>query len=129
VTEKRLTVILYGRDRNLWRGGPLQIGVSDLFASGGPRPLYQGETEESTLELPLDLFRPGHKTNQALVYALLYAQGILPRYTLDPAPATTRRAAPPLKLTRVSPKRPRARRRSSRRPSGARRKKATSGST
>ena len=31
-----------------------------------------------------NVFRPGHKTNQALVYALLYAQGILPRYTLDP---------------------------------------------
>ena len=41
--EKRLTVILYGCDRNLWRGGPLQIRVTDVFASGGPRPLYQGE--------------------------------------------------------------------------------------
>ena len=38
-----------------------------------------------------NVFRPGHKTNQALVYALLYAQGILPQYTLDPAPATTLR--------------------------------------
>jgi hypothetical protein len=347
VTEKRVTVILYGCDRNLWSGGPLEIEVSDVFASGGPRPLYRGETEESTLELHLDLpfdagqvygltfsaphhrpawqlvrrldfirvpdqaegddvilrlmlvpdspgttdlpqgferlqqiaspfaapttgingstfrtldaaakmaflnieaklretfldgapvmsfvravryvavdrvfllfdaalkarmprsgefagapghgvpkdfpdlpghpdswkhtrfaegnvqlsfskdvvafpdgdpsspvhsadvdidlgrglahtkewldnnvFRPGHKTDQSLVYALLYAQGILPRYTLDPAPATTRRAAPPLKLTRVTPKRPSTRRRSSRRPSAARRKKKRSG--
>ena len=43
-----------------------------------------------------NVFKPGHKTNQALVYGLLYAQGILPRYTLDPAPATTRQAAPTL---------------------------------
>jgi hypothetical protein len=49
-----------------------------------------------------NVFRPGHKTNQALVYAQLYAQGILPRYTLDPAPSTTRRAAPTLTLKRVS---------------------------
>ena len=53
MTEKRLTVILYGCDRNLWRGGPLQIRVSDLFASGGPRAVYAGKTEESTLELRL----------------------------------------------------------------------------
>jgi hypothetical protein len=345
VTEKRVTVILYGCDRNIWSGGPLEIRVSDLFASGGPRLLYQGQTEESTLELRLDLpfdagqvygltfsaprhrpawqlvrrldfirvpeqvegddlvlrlmlvpdspgttdtpnglgrlqqiaspfaapdigvdaatfqtlevpakmaflnieaklretsvdgaplmsfvravrhvavdrvfllfdaglkarmprssdfagapghgaprnlpdlpghpdswkhtrfaegnvqlsfsrdtvafpggnpsslvhsadvdidlgrglahtkewldnnvFRPGHKTDQSLVYALLYAQGILPGYTLDPAPATTRRVVPPLKLTRVSPKRQSTRRRSSRRPSAARRKKKT----
>ncbi len=52
-----------------------------------------------------NVFRPGHKTNQALVYALLYAQGIIPRYALDPAPETTRRAAPTLTLKRVSPKR------------------------
>jgi hypothetical protein len=43
-----------------------------------------------------NVFKPGHKTSQALVYALLYAQGILPKYTLDPAAATTRRAAPAL---------------------------------
>jgi len=55
VTEKRLTVILYGCDRNLWRGGSLAIRVSDLFASGGPRLLYQGKSDESTLELRLEL--------------------------------------------------------------------------
>jgi len=55
VTEKRLTVILYGCDRNLWRGGPLKIRVSDVFASGGPRLVSQGQTEESTLELRLAL--------------------------------------------------------------------------
>ena len=49
-----------------------------------------------------NVFRPGHKTNQALVYAQLYSQGILPRYTLDPAPSTPRRAAPTLTLKRVS---------------------------
>lgn len=55
MTEKRLTVILYGCDRNLWRGGSLSIRVSDLFASGGPRLLYQGKADESTLELRLAL--------------------------------------------------------------------------
>ena len=55
VIQKRVTVILYGSDRNLWRGGPLQIRVSDLFAAGGPRLLSQGRTGESTVELRLDL--------------------------------------------------------------------------
>ena len=55
MTEKRLTVILYGCDRNLWRGGPLKIRVSDVFASGGPRLISQGQTEASTLELRLAL--------------------------------------------------------------------------
>ena len=55
MTEKRLTVILYGCDRNLWRGGTLKICVSDVFAAGGPRLIYQGQTEESTLELRLQL--------------------------------------------------------------------------
>ena len=53
-----------------------------------------------------NVFRPGHKTNQALVYALLYAQGILPTYTLDPVAATTRRIAPPLARKRATAKRP-----------------------
>ena len=55
MTEKRVTVILYGCDRNLWDGGPLRIRVSDLFASGGPRGVYQGTTEETTVELRLQL--------------------------------------------------------------------------
>jgi hypothetical protein len=38
-----------------------------------------------------NVFRPGHKTNQALVYALLYAQGILPYYGLDQAEAPASR--------------------------------------
>ncbi len=53
--RKRVTVILYGSDRNLWGGGALQIRVADLFAAGGPRLLYQGKTEQSTVELLLDL--------------------------------------------------------------------------
>lgn len=53
--DKRLTVVLYGSDRNLWSGGPLQIRVADVFASGGPRELYRGEAHESTLELRLGL--------------------------------------------------------------------------
>jgi hypothetical protein len=55
MTEKRLTVILYGSDRNLWAGGPLQIRVSDLFASGGPTLLSSGKTDAATVELRLQL--------------------------------------------------------------------------
>ena len=55
MTGKRVTAILYGCDRNLWGGGPLQIRVSDLFASGGPRLLYQGKTDASTVQLDLKL--------------------------------------------------------------------------
>ena len=55
MTEKRVTVILYGSDRNLWSGGTLQIRVSDLFASGGPKVVHSGKTEASTLELRLQL--------------------------------------------------------------------------
>jgi hypothetical protein len=53
VTEKRLTVILYGCDRNLWSGGPLQIGVADLFASVG-RGLCTRSDGRVTLELRAD---------------------------------------------------------------------------
>ena len=53
--EKRVTVILYGSDRNLWGGGPLQIRVSDLFAAGGPKLLSSGKTDASTVELRLQL--------------------------------------------------------------------------
>ena len=53
--QKRLTVLLYGSDRNLWRGGRLTLRVTDLFASGGPRVVYNGDTEESTLDFSLDL--------------------------------------------------------------------------
>lgn len=121
--------------------GNVQLSFSEgavPFPTGGPASLVHSADVDIDLGRGLahtkewlenNVFRPGHKTNQALVYALLYAQGILPQYTLDPAPATTRRAAPPLKLMRVSPKRRSARRRSSRRPSAARRKKGTSGLT
>jgi hypothetical protein len=53
---------------------------------------------------------PGHKTNQELVYGLLFAQGILSYYTLESA-AQTMRAMPRLKLQRIAPLRePSARR-------------------
>jgi hypothetical protein len=55
MTSKQLTILLYGCDRNLWNGGPLAIDISDVFASGGPRPLYRGETAVATLELDLEL--------------------------------------------------------------------------
>ena len=34
-----------------------------------------------------NVFKPGHKTNQTVVYGLLFGQGILPDYTLDPKDA------------------------------------------
>jgi len=55
VIEKRVTVILYGSDRNLWSGGSLQIRVSDLFAAGGAKTLFSGKTEAATVELRLQL--------------------------------------------------------------------------
>jgi hypothetical protein len=55
VTEKRVTVILYGSDRNLWNGGSLQIRVVDLFAAGGPKQLTSGKTDAATVELRLQL--------------------------------------------------------------------------
>jgi hypothetical protein len=55
MTAKYLTILLYGCDRNLWSGGPLTIEISDIFASGGPRPLYRGVTVSATFELSLEL--------------------------------------------------------------------------
>ena len=53
--DKRVTVILYGSDRNLWSGGTLKIEVSNLLASGGPKLLMSGKTDASTVELRLQL--------------------------------------------------------------------------
>ena len=55
MTDKRLTVILYGCDRDTWRGGPLDLSVTDIFAQGGPRKLYEGRSEAATMELKLEL--------------------------------------------------------------------------
>lgn len=55
MNDKRLTVILYGCDRTIWRGGPLDLRISDIFAAGGPRPLYEGRSQEATIELHLQL--------------------------------------------------------------------------
>ena len=112
--------------------GNVQLSFSEdavPLAGGGPASLVHSADVDIDLGRGLahakewlenNVFRPGHKTNQALVYAQLYTQGILPQYTLDPAPATTLRAAPRLRsmrpsAKRLSPKRGRARRRSSRR--------------
>ena len=55
MTEKRLTVILSGSNRDLWSGGPVKFRVTDIFAAGGPKERHQGKTESSTLELRLQL--------------------------------------------------------------------------
>jgi hypothetical protein len=68
MSEKRITVVLYGCDRNIWRGGPLDLRISDIFARGGPRLLYEGRSETATMELQLDLpFDAGQ------VYGLTFA--------------------------------------------------------
>src|SRR4051812_27094171 len=53
--RKRVTTILYGSDRNIWAGGPVELDLTDLVASGGPRRLHQGVVSHSTVELNLDL--------------------------------------------------------------------------
>ena len=55
MTDKRLTVVLYGCDRNLWSGGPLRIRVTDLFARGGPRLMHEGTTDSATIEMRVKL--------------------------------------------------------------------------
>ena len=55
MTEKHLTVLLYGSDRNLWNGGPVQVRVTDIFAAGGPRLLHRARISSCTLDLRLDL--------------------------------------------------------------------------
>ena len=55
MTDKRLTVVLYGCDRNLWTGGPLGIRVTDIFARGGPRLIREGTTHSATIEMALKL--------------------------------------------------------------------------
>ena len=55
MSDKRLTVILYGCDRAIWRGGPVDLRIDDVFAAGGPRPLYEGRSEEATIDLRLQL--------------------------------------------------------------------------
>jgi hypothetical protein len=56
-----------------------------------------------------NVFKPGHKTDQSLVYGLLFAQGILPRYTLDPVDQATR-ALVPERVIRLPGPRARAKR-------------------
>ena len=53
--EKHLSVILYGCDRELWRGGALEIRVADIFAAGGPRVIHRGETTASVVDLRLEI--------------------------------------------------------------------------
>jgi hypothetical protein len=105
--------------------GNVQLSFSEHavpFPAGGPASLVHSADVDIDLGRGLahakewlenNVFRPGHKTNQALIYALLYSQGIIPRYTLDPAAATTSRAAPRLRAPRAAPARRKTRRRSS----------------
>jgi hypothetical protein len=83
---------------------PLDAGHGLLHSVDADIDLGQGLAHVAEW-LENNVFRPGHKTNQALVYALLYAQGILPGYTLDPVAATTSRSA----VLRPAPVAPRKR--------------------
>jgi hypothetical protein len=69
-----------------------------------------------------NVIRRGQKTDQALVYGLLYAQRILPLYTLDPIAATTARSA---QFDRARAPAPRARRAAKPVRAGRRRKRAS----
>ena len=110
MSDKRLTVVLYGCDRNVWRGGPIDVRISDVFAAGGPRPLYEGRSEEATidmrLQLPFDAGQlygftfsaPGHRPAWQLVRRLDFirpvegveADDVILRLMLMPdAPGTT----------------------------------------
>ena len=87
MNDKRLTVIVYGCDRKIWRGGPLDLRISDIFAAGGPRPLYEGRAEQSTVELQLQLpfdagqlygftfSAPGHRPAWQLVRRIDFLRG------------------------------------------------------
>jgi len=50
-----------------------------------------------------NVFEPGHTTDQALVYGLLYAQGILPAYTLDPLEPAGSRSLPRSTRRKLAP--------------------------
>jgi hypothetical protein len=103
----------FSKDAALIGGSSANVHSADIDIDLGRGLAHAKEWLEN------NVFKPGHKTNQALVYAQLYAQGILPRYTLDPMPGTTR-SVPTLTLKRVATKRRVARRKPSRRPAGAR---------
>ena len=45
--EKRVTAILYGSDRNLWAGGPLQAMA---WYRAEPIPAFGGRTAESLVK-------------------------------------------------------------------------------
>jgi hypothetical protein len=95
-----------------WKHTKYAEGNIQLCFSRDARPLNAGSTAlVHSADVDIDLgkglahaqewlvnnvFRPGHKTNQALVYGMLFAQGIIPKYALDPVNATTR-AAPRLR--------------------------------
>jgi hypothetical protein len=55
VTEKHLTILLYGSNRNLWSGGPLHVRVTEIFAAGGPKLLHRATVDSATIDLKLDL--------------------------------------------------------------------------
>ena len=55
MSDKRLTVILLRvRPRHLARRSR-RLANLDMFAAGGPRPLYEGRSEEATIDLRLQL--------------------------------------------------------------------------
>ena len=83
-----------------WKHRKYTSGNVQLSFSEGTEPWPAGSSSLShSIDADIDLakgfghtiewlhnnvFKPGHKTDQTLVYSLLFAQGILPHYTLDP---------------------------------------------
>ena len=124
--EGNVQLSLSGEAMPLGRGGPVRVHSADVDIDLGRGLAHAKEWLEN------HVFRPGHKTNQSLVYGLLYAQGILPRYTLDPAPQTTRSAVPTMRsiaspaTTRGRLRRKGVRRSASNRPTSTKTRRKTS---
>jgi hypothetical protein len=55
MTDKRLTIIMHGADRELWRGGQLRVTVTDIFAAGGPRQFRSSKVAGPIFNLDLQL--------------------------------------------------------------------------
>ena len=86
-----------------WKHRQFTAGNLQLSFSKGTEPWPAGSSALShSIDVDVDLakgfghtiewlhnnvFKPGHKTDQTLIYSLLFAQGILPHYTLDQASA------------------------------------------
>jgi hypothetical protein len=122
-----------------WKHTRFAEGNVQLSFAADPEPFPAGSASQAhSADVDIDLgrglahagewlvnnvFLPGHKTNQALVYALLFAQGILPVYALAPVGELARAISRSPSLRAAAPAAARAARQPARRRSTSRRKK------